>query len=614
MKHLLCVILCLSVFIELFAQVSVRTSNSTGRYEVGETVSFMVTATTAGTANYVIRYDEVATPIQSGTVPVQPGVEIPINYNTNESSHVICQVSLGNDFGQAGAAIGCFDLEPVEDKPADFKSFWNNLIGQVNGIPLDPIITPHSSTEYSTSYKISLSNIEGKRTYGYMSIPVGDGPFPAVITFPPFGTDPSIVVPENVFSEWNNCISISLSIHNVDVEQEDPNAYLGEVITDRNQIYFKHGILGGVRAIDYLMTRPDFDQTNVCSYGVSQGGGLAIVFAGVDERVDVLMATNPSLCEHAGLHHERASGFPFYVNKSRGEDGTAAHEELTVAETKYYDGVHAASFFNGPALMSVSYLDNIAPAGPTFKAFNQMQNNFKVMIHAPKLGHANANQFWEDKFRLLNNVWPEETANQPFPWAISETGHSINAGADKTIIGMTTTLTGTVEKDSAPITNWPMKWEKISGPGNVAFSNATGLSTGVSFDENGIYVLKFSADDLTTFADEDVYYTMEDYTTVEVSGIISSNENINLAAPKINLSPNPVQAELNIEISNAQNSEDALVKIYNQLGQLIQTKTINFIQNNQIVTLNTSNFENGLFYLTLESDGKLATKSFIIAH
>ncbi len=614
MKKLLSVIFCLAIFLEIIAQITVRTDRPTSRYETGENISFLVTSATAGSANYTIRYDEVSTPIQTGTVALQPGLEIPINFNLNENNHVVCEVNLAGEIGKAGAAIDCFNIQPVEEKPADFKAFWDGLINTSNGIPLDPVITPFSSTQYSTSYKMSLANIEGKRVYGYISVPVGDGPFPAIITFPPFGTDPSIVVPENVFSEWSNCISISLSIHNVDAEEVDPNAYLGEVITDRDQIYFKSGIMGAIRAIDYLQTRTDFDQTNICSYGVSQGGGLAMLFAGIDERVDVLMTTNPSLCEHAGLHYDRASGFPFYVNKSRGEDGSEAHELQTIAATKYYDAVHAASFFDGPTLMSISYLDGIAPGGASFTAFNQLQKDFKIMIHAPRLAHTNANEFWLDKFKMLNNIWPDATTNQPFPWAEANTGHFIDAGVDKDIDGMNSSLSGVVVKDGVTVNNWPVKWEKISGPGHVAFSSQNNFSTDVTFGDNGTYVLKFSADDNVTYAAEEIYYTLEDYITIEVSGIASSIETPEIIKPEIIIYPNPVQSEMTIELLNNSERTDSVFKIYNQQGQLVQKKSFSNDQNNGAMSFKSSTYDNGLYFLTVEIAGILHTKSFIIAN
>ena len=612
MKKLLSIIFCIAIFVELFAQVAVRTNIPTSRYEVGEPITFFASSANAGTANYVIRYDEVSTPIQTGSIALQPGLETPILFSLNESNHVVCEVNLAGEIGKAGAAIGCFDIEPVEEKPADFKAFWNGLISTSNGIPLDAQITPYNSTPYSTSYKMSLANIDGKRVYGYISVPVGDGPFPAIITFPPFGTDPSIVVPENVFSEWSNCISISLSIHNVDAEEVDPNAYLGEVITDRDQIYFKAGIMGAVRAVDYLQTRADFDQTNICSYGVSQGGGLAMLFAGIDERVDVLMTTNPSLCEHAGLHYDRASGFPFYVNKSRGEDGSAEHELQTITATKYYDAVHAASFFDGPTLMSVSYLDGIAPGGASFTAFNQLRKNFKIMIHAPRLAHSNANEFWEDKFKMLNNIWPNATANQPFPWAEANTGHFIDAGIDKNVTGMNSSLSGVVVKDGVTVNNWDVKWEKISGPGHVTFSNQNAFSTDVTFGDNGTYLLKFSSDDNETALANEVYYTLEDYITVEVSGIASSIETVEIPQPELNIFPNPVHSELSIEILNHQGIENSVFKIYNQQGQLVQSKSSSSNQNNSIMSFNTSLFKSGLYFLTVEIEGILYTKSFVI--
>ena len=60
-------------------------------------------------------------------------------------------------------------------------------------------------------------------------------------------------------------------------------------------IYYKYGVLGAIRAIDYIFSRSDFNGSEMGVMGVSQGGGLAYLVAGVDDRVNLLLNSVPAL-------------------------------------------------------------------------------------------------------------------------------------------------------------------------------------------------------------------------------------------------------------------------------------------------------------------------------
>ena len=121
---------------------------------------------------------------------------------------------------------------------------------------------------------------------------------------PPFGFFPNITTPEYGLAERAGVLSLSVSIHNVPPNQQDPNAYEPDQYEDENLNYYRYGLLGAVQAINYLFTRNDFDSLNIGTTGVSQGGGLAIALAGIDDRVNLLMYSVPALCQNAGLAHD----------------------------------------------------------------------------------------------------------------------------------------------------------------------------------------------------------------------------------------------------------------------------------------------------------------------
>ncbi len=84
----------------------------------------------------------------------------------------------------------------------------------------------------------------------------------------------------------------------------------------------------------------------------------------------------------------------------------------------------------------------------------------------------------------------------------------VNAGANQTItLPATVSLTGLASDDGKPAgASLGFAWSETSGPGTVAFTNASALTTGASFDVAGTYVLRLSVSDteLTGWAEVQV--------------------------------------------------------------------------------------------------------------
>lgn len=120
-----------------------------------------------------------------------------------------------------------------------------------------------------------------------------------------------------------------------------------------------------------------------------------------------------------------------------------------------------------------------------------------------------------------------------------------SAGADKTVsVATGATLDGVVTDDGYPhggtLTS---TWSFVSGPGNVAFANASQPSTNVSFSAPGVYTLRLTADDTRLTASDDV-----------VVAVIPENQ-----PPTINAGPD-VSASLGANLLRNAGAEHALVE------------------------------------------------------
>jgi RHS repeat-associated protein len=74
---------------------------------------------------------------------------------------------------------------------------------------------------------------------------------------------------------------------------------------------------------------------------------------------------------------------------------------------------------------------------------------------------------------------------------------AVSAGADQSVIlPAAASLVGTVSDDALPTnSSVAIYWSKLSGPGDVSFTNPTAATTSASFSEAGEYVLRLTGDD-----------------------------------------------------------------------------------------------------------------------
>jgi dienelactone hydrolase len=71
-----------------------------------------------------------------------------------------------------------------------FDDYWAGVDRDLARFPARPVLTPapQRSTGPFTCYDVRLSGIDGHRIFGFLSVPDGEGPFPAVLETPRYGS------------------------------------------------------------------------------------------------------------------------------------------------------------------------------------------------------------------------------------------------------------------------------------------------------------------------------------------------------------------------------------------------------------------------------------------
>jgi cephalosporin-C deacetylase len=521
-KHIFTIIGALFLLPKLlFSQLTVKTDRPTAKYALGETATFVVTRANDGEANFSIKYAQSSDlpALRTGTVQISGGTGF-ISYNATETGFVHCVVTQNGQTQYAGAAFDPFKIQPIEAEPVAFDKYWNEQKAALAAVPMSPNVYYRGETQYVTQYNYDIGLTDGRRAYGYLNVPKGNGAYPAVIQLPPYGNNPNLVSDETSLAERGGVISVYMNIHNNQPSQSGPNAYLDVNLTDSANYYLKYAILGVIRTIDYFQTRADFNG-QVGIIGVSQGGGLSILAAGIDNRISLLVNAYPALCGHPNLKYNKPSGFPSFWNIAQ---TTGLDPNAVLKTVKYYDAVTAAKRFRGVSWTMIAYRDDICFPATSFEAYNQLKGQ-KILTHLTNNTHSNNPEefitasFPVGMYALLRRHFPNAN-NPPFPYVTKTLGYSIDAGKDTTLAALNPILL----KGSILLENnlvyYPSKWEKVSGVGTVNFDNPYSLTTNVTFSESGTYRLRLVAEESSNAANDMKYTTLSDDIVVTIQSPI----------------------------------------------------------------------------------------------
>ena len=225
-----------------------------------------------------------------------------------------------------------FDVEKLRSQsvlPEDFEASWRDTLAESRKLTLDVELEKldafcNARADY---YRFSVATLNGERAYGFMGIPRGPGPFPA-IAFYPSGSGPGYTAPSDIGLTSRGAITLMMNVGN----------------------YSKPQLLAGfARALDYVRSRDDWDGKHLVVAGVSRGGGLSVTMAGLcADMVTGMVAGVPG-----GGHYS----------------------------------MHFAHFIRCSALVSVGFRDGSCTAPMVFAMYNAIQSKDKKIVTDPREGH-----------------------------------------------------------------------------------------------------------------------------------------------------------------------------------------------------------------------------------
>ncbi|MCP3895090.1 MAG: acetylxylan esterase [Bacteroides sp.] len=282
-------------------------------------------------------------------------------------------------------------LRPYTQMPTDFLAFWQQAKEEQAGFPL--AYTKQYVEAYSTDkvacYLVKLTlNKQGQCIYGYLSYPKEKGTYPVVLCPPGAGIKTIKEPLRRKYYAEEGCIRFEIEIHglNPEISAETfreisaafngrENGYLTNGLDSRDNYYMKRVYLACVRSIDLLTSLPEWDGKNVIVQGGSQGGALALITAGLDQRVTACVANHPALSDMAGYKAGRAGGYPHLYRHSTDMDTPQKLRTLS-----YYDVVNFAKQIKADTYLTFGFNDDVCPPTTSYIVYNVLQCPKEVLI------------------------------------------------------------------------------------------------------------------------------------------------------------------------------------------------------------------------------------------
>lgn len=167
----------------------------------------------------------------------------------------------------------------------DFNHYWDETLEELAGYPAKPEVEllPIRCTDFATMYSARLTSIGPYRLFGYLSVPRGDGPFPAIYYTPKYQSALEPIPQGSANFLRSRFVVLALAGRGQRLSDSPYSAgfpgHLTESIEDARSYIFRGTAADSARGLEYLLTRTEVDAGRV----VAIGNDMALITAGLRE-------------------------------------------------------------------------------------------------------------------------------------------------------------------------------------------------------------------------------------------------------------------------------------------------------------------------------------------
>lgn len=199
----------------------------------------------------------------------------------------------------------------MHQQAEDFDQYWQQTLDALAGYAARPELEllPLRSTDFATLYGVRLTSLGPYRVFGYLSIPTGAGPFPALYYAPKYQSVLEIIPQGTANLQRSRYMTFSLAGRGQRHADTPYAAMFPGLLTEGiayPESYVFRGIAADcVRGLEFLLTRRELDASRV----VVIGNDMALITAALHQGATHVVTT-PTLFYNTAALALRTQAYP----------------------------------------------------------------------------------------------------------------------------------------------------------------------------------------------------------------------------------------------------------------------------------------------------------------
>jgi cephalosporin-C deacetylase-like acetyl esterase len=355
----------------------------------------------------VLKTDKYAT-IDSLTTPVRlsAGEEktASIAFTLPEPGFYRCKLYLKNSSAAGDAKMVNIGYEPEKivsprDAKPDFEAFWTTTRTELDQVKPNYKLTllPERSTGAKNIYHVEMTSYGNVKIEGYYAAPKAKGVYPAIVAYMGYGSEPYFP-----HTDGNpGYVEFILSVRGQGIQKAD-NTYGDWIVwglESKDTYYYRGAFMDLVRAVDFLVSRPEVDKRKIVAEGGSQGGAFTLAACALDNRIKAGAPTVPFLSDYRDYFEIVGwprSSFEAYLNKHSDRTWDEVYDVLT-----YFDIKNLAGWIQCPILMAAGLQDEVCPPHTNFAGYNLIPSEKQYRIYHDQ-AHSTPAEWYEVRTKFFN--------------------------------------------------------------------------------------------------------------------------------------------------------------------------------------------------------------------
>ncbi len=325
----------------------------------------------------------------------------------------------------ASAGFSPTEIAPSLPVPEDFKQYWDSQKEILKTIPMNIVIKPANNVlladkSISKSIKnsvdmfhVTADTVNGKLD-AYMCMPKGAKMKSLPIVVLPHGAGVRLsryggTAGAAVFAKAGflaldfNALGLnsSMSAEEFKQAQKKHRGYHLKNADNRDTNFFRTLYLRLCRAMDVAMAQPQWDGKTLVVFGTSQGGGQALAAGGLyNDKVTMVLALVPAICDQTGVVKNRVNGWPHYIKPNPKTGKYGEYDKNLLNAIRYIDVMNFSAFIKAETIFVVDLSDNVCEPTSCFAAYANIKSP-KTLITNPEARHTVPRKCYLDVVELV---------------------------------------------------------------------------------------------------------------------------------------------------------------------------------------------------------------------